>query len=586
MKFKNIGLFILGLLLIIFIFTNCTETKVNENPGNTLPKEDDPPEETELQSIIAGNVNINYIGHYPISFTIQPASLQDKVSIQYIFTNQAHSEHLEVFNSNHEEFPNTVRAKSNTSGTYSLVARASYEGINRTSSFTVTVSFVEYPPETTKDLNDRGGQTIETLISLYDSSASSCNVNPIDNINTFSQGYLNNYIRGVDISSLIEVENAGGKFYDNDRYHVGDVLELLSYYGINWVRIRLWNDPYHSVSRLPYGGGTNDLEKAIELSQRAKKWRMKVLLDFHYSDFWTHPGQQALPKAWLPHYDALNADALAPVLKQYTKDVLTAMYEADVLPDMVQIGNETNSGFCGYNESGNKPNEQKLMAAGFAAVREISAQYDHPIKTMIHATDGPGVVNWYINLMRNLDFDVIGISYYPAYEHGTRAQLQTLLQNLANNMKKEIVVVEYSVAFTTRTHTRLQNMAGNSNAHSQSFANLTSNAGDRTIRSQAVTIRNFNNDIMNYTLSDGVRYGIGSFWWEPAWLPLTNTAWAFPAANEWYRMSLPGKTDTPNSTSPGSNPRVTWSAHGFFSYEGTALPSLNAFLQMMGKPGR
>ena len=152
------------------------------------------------------------------------------------------------------------------------------------------------PPFTTKDLNDRGGETtLQLAESLDDPSVLNCNVTPIENIASFPQEYLDSYIRGVDLSSILEVERVGGKFYDNDRYYVGDVIELLSYYGINWIRVRLWNDPFTADGE-SYGGGSCDLHTVMEIGRRAKKWDMKFLLDFHYSDFWAHPGQQARPK--------------------------------------------------------------------------------------------------------------------------------------------------------------------------------------------------------------------------------------------------------------------------------------------------
>ena len=435
--------------------------------------------------------------------------------------------------------------------------------------------------ESTKDYTDQGGQTIAELSSLYDTSASDCNVNQIDNIASFSQSYLDDYIRGADISSIIEIENAGGKFYDIDGYRVGDVLELLSYYGINWVRVRLWNNPYTEAG-LPYGGGTNDLETAIQISLRAKKWGMKVLLDFHYSDFWAHPGQQARPKDWVQY---ATADELAPVLKQYTKDVLTQMHNAGVLPDMVQVGNETNWGFCGILDdvplNNTKPNEKKLFAAGLEAVREISAQYDKPIQTMLHAAGGMSTIDWWFGVMQSLNFDVIGLSFYPR-DHGTKTDLESGLQSLANKYKKPICLVEYSVPYTSKSHS---NSSGPPSGNASTLSFLDSDVTDRTIKSQAVTIRNINNAVMNFTVSGGTRYGIGSFWWEPAWLPLSGSAWAFTASNEWYRMELPGQEGI-NQNMPGNNPRVTEASKAFFSYEGTALPSLNAFLQMMGKDPR
>jgi arabinogalactan endo-1,4-beta-galactosidase len=357
-------------------------------------------------------------------------------------------------------------------------------------------------------------------------------------------------------------------------------MELLSYYGINWVRIRLWNDPY-TANGQPYGGGTNDYAKAVEIAQRAKKWGMKVLLDFHYSDFWAHPGQQSVPKAW--RNSASNADNLAVLLKAYTKQVLSDMYAEGAMPDMVQVGNEINTGLCGWKESGNtRANEKKLLAAGLAAVREISAEYNYPIRTMLHATDGISTVDWYFGVMQNLDFDILGLSFYPMW-HGNYTSFKNGLQSLANKYKKPIIVAEYSAAYTSQAGSPNGTNQYTSNADTQSF--LSPGNTGRTIQGQASIIRNLNNAIMNNTVSNGVRYGIGAFWWEPAWLPLNGTAWANPASNEWYRMALPGY-DSSKTGDPGNSPRVTWANQAFFSFTGTALPSLNAFLQMMDKPPR
>jgi len=442
----------------------------------------------------------------------------------------------------------------------------------------VTLVKQQGAPQTTKSTTNRNGQTIAQLASAFDATANTCTVSAIDNINTFTQAYRDDYIRGVDISAIIEVENNGGVFYDNDRYLVGDVIELLSYYGINWVRVRLWHNPY-TASNQPYGGGTNDYAKAVEIAKRAKKWGMKVLLDIHYSDFWTHPGQQAVPKAW--QSSAGNVNNLATLLKAYTKQVLADMYAAGALPDMVQVGNETTDGFCGWKDSAsNKPNEKILLAAGLAGVREISTQYNYPIRTMLHATGGMTTINWYFGVMQSLDFDILGLSYYPQY-HGNLSSLETGLQNLATTYRKPICVVEYSVAYTS------QGGSPNGENHYTSSADTRSFTGsnDPSIQGQASAIRNLNNAVMNNTVAGGTRYGIGSFWWEPAWLPLNGTAWALAASGEWYRMGLPG-SDSSATSNPGNNPKVTWANQAFFSFTGTALPSLNAFLQMMGKPAR
>jgi len=537
-----------------------------------------PPPVTYPTSIAAGDLSV-YAGEgsAAISYTIAPSSLQSTAAVSY-----SPAAGL-VFAGN-----NVSAAAGATAGPRTITATAvnpEDASVQVTCTFSVTVLHRQpdppEPPETTKSTTERDGQTVAQLASTFDATASTCTVQPIDNITTFSQAYLDDYIRGVDMGSIIEVEAAGGKFYDNDRYRVGDVFELLSYYGINWVRIRLWNDPYTATGQ-PYGGGTNDYDKAVAIAKRAKKWGMKVLLDFHYSDFWAHPGQQSVPKAW--SHLVSDVDALAATLKTYTKQTLSDMYAEGAMPDMVQVGNEINTGVCGFLESGNtRANEKKLLAAGLAAVREISAEYGYPIKTMLHATDGITTVDWYFGVMQSLDFDILGMSFYPMW-HGDYTSFKNGLQSLANKYKKQICVLEYSVSYTSQAGSpNGSNMYGNSNADVRTYLN--SGETDRTIQGQASVIRNLNNAIMNNTVSDGVRYGIGAFWWEPAWLPLNGTAWAFTASNEWYRMELPG-SDSGATNNPGSNPRVTWANQAFFSFTGTALPSLNAFLQMMGKPAR
>jgi len=559
---------VFGSFLIACLSVSCGKT----------PESTPLPVQPGLESLSVSPINISYPDYYPVSYTVQPASFQNQVTVRYTLSNSAHGIFIKLFDSDHAEHPSSVHAKSATAGNYTVTATA-YDsaGTSKQTTFTVTVSTAV--PETTKTA-ERGGQTIAQLASAFDATASTCTVQPIDNINTFTQAYLDEYIRGVDMGSIIEVEAAGGKFYDNDRYRVGDVFELLSYYGINWVRIRLWNDPYTAAGQ-PYGGGTNDYDKAVAIAKRAKKWGMKVLLDFHYSDFWAHPGQQSVPKAWKNFADV---DDLAVTLKEYTKQILSGMYTEGAMPDMVQVGNETIDSFCGFKDTGNtRPNEKKLLAAGLAAVREISAEYGYPIKTMLHVTNGMSTVDWWFGVMQQLDFDVLGLSFYPMW-HGNLTALQDGLQNLANKYQKPICIVEYSVSYTSQGGSpNGSNMYGSSSSDVISYLNA--GETDRTIQGQASVIRSLNNAVMNNTVSGGVRYGIGAFWWEPAWLPLNGTAWAFPASSEWYQMGLPG-SDSQAASNPGNNPRVTWANQAFFSFTGAALPSLNAFLQMMGKPAR
>ena len=138
------------------------------------------------------------------------------------------------------------------------------------------------------------------------------------------------YIKGVDLSVVAEVEELGAKYYDNGVQ--GDIFDILKNYGVNSVRLRLWNDPY-TEDGVPYGAGTNDLEVYKKLSKRAMDHGMSILLDYHYSDFWADPGKQRVPKAWR----GMDADQLEQAVYDYTRETLLEMKDAGVLPQLVQV---------------------------------------------------------------------------------------------------------------------------------------------------------------------------------------------------------------------------------------------------------
>ena len=146
------------------------------------------------------------------------------------------------------------------------------------------------------------------------------------------------FIKGMDVSSLLELEGLGAKFYDED----GDernLLAILQEYGVNALRLRLWNHPY-SKDGEPYGAGTNDLETALELAKRAKERGLDVLLNLHYSDFWANPGRQMKPKAW---YD-YTGKRLESAVYDFTVAVLREFQREGIFPDMVQVGNGLSNG--------------------------------------------------------------------------------------------------------------------------------------------------------------------------------------------------------------------------------------------------
>ena len=186
------------------------------------------------------------------------------------------------------------------------------------------------------------------------------------------------FIKGMDISTLLEEETCGARYYDNGVEQ--DLFAILKAYGTNSVRLRLWNDPY-APDGTPYGAGTNDLNKVIILAGRAKKYQIGYLLDLHYSDFWADPGKQTTLKAW----QGMNEDELEAAVYQYTKEVMQTLKDKGLLPEMVQVANELTNGLLW--PGGKKPEFDRIakyLNAGIRAVREIQA--DIPI--MIHLDNG------------------------------------------------------------------------------------------------------------------------------------------------------------------------------------------------------
>ena len=110
------------------------------------------------------------------------------------------------------------------------------------------------------------------------------------------QNMSDSTIRGIDISSYTALKKAGVKYYDNEGKEAS-LLKVLSDNGVNYIRIRIWNDPYNEKGET-YGGGSNDVKAGLEIAKEAAKYNIKVLLGFHYSDFWADPAVQLLPKNW------------------------------------------------------------------------------------------------------------------------------------------------------------------------------------------------------------------------------------------------------------------------------------------------
>ena len=366
-------------------------------------------------------------------------------------------------------------------------------------------------------------------------------------------------VRGVDISMLETVEDAGGTFQLNGTSQ--DLLPLLKSQGVNLVRLRLWVDP-KSTSNEVYGGGDSDLARVIRLAKRAKAQNMAFMLDLHYSDFWTDPGKEFKPKAWA----ALSTDELVAQVQSYTQDVVGQLITAGVAPDYVQIGNELNSGMLwptGKNWAANGETVggfdvlARLLSAGVTGLRaaETAGGVTTPAKTILHLAEGGNnsKFRWWFDEItkRKVSFDIIGISYYP-YWHGTLAALQSNMNDMVSRYSKPVMVVETAYAFTLENGDSLGNNFGQA-----------SDATNGGYPATAAGQRSFLKDLKAKIAAVPNGQGLGFVYWEPDWLPVNDATWATDAGISYL-----------NTTGNGGN---AWENQALFDFSGDALPALAEF---------
>lgn len=242
---------------------------------------------------------------------------------------------------------------------------------------------------------------------------------------------------GADISYLPELEAKNVKFFDNG--NAGDAIEILKQHGINYVRLRIFHHPENPKGYSP-NEGFCDLKHTLAMAKRVKAAGMKFLLDFHYSDYWADPGKQFKPAAW----EGLDFLTLTDSLRNYTSYVISALQKQGTTPDMVQVGNEINHGMVWPDgEIGNLNRLAQLIQAGIDGVKSVNQQ----IPIMLHVALGgqQDEANFFYDSMieRGINFDVIGISYYPKW-HGTLDDLRDNMINMSYKYKQDLVLVEYS----------------------------------------------------------------------------------------------------------------------------------------------
>lgn len=366
------------------------------------------------------------------------------------------------------------------------------------------------------------------------------------------------FIRGMDASAVLSVEKSGAKYYGYDGKEQ-DVFETLAESGVNYIRLRVWNDPYDENGN-GYGGGDNDVATVIELGKRATQYGMKVNIDFHYSDFWADPKRQHAPKAW----EGMSADEKADALYDFTKESLTQILDAGVDVGMVQVGNEINNGMSGETDV---PAVMGLLSAGSRAVREIADSYGKDIQIVLHYTnieDNEEVDTMAANLKEyGVDYDIFGLSYYPFWD-GTNENMQNVAKNIMDRYGKKVVIAETSYCYTEKDGDGFGNSFDGIEDAVDGYA--------PTVQSQATMIR----DICAAANEVGV---LGVFYWEGTWIPVGSEDQDNSALWEKYgsgwASSYSAEYDPDDAGLYYGG--CSWDNQAMFDFTGHPLPSLNVF---------
>ncbi|MDE7132136.1 MAG: glycosyl hydrolase 53 family protein [Lachnospiraceae bacterium] len=366
------------------------------------------------------------------------------------------------------------------------------------------------------------------------------------------------FIRGMDASSVLVEENSGVKYY-NYEGEEQDVFMTLAQSGVNYIRIRVWNDPYDENGN-GYGGGNNDVPTAIELGRRATKYGMKVCIDFHYSDFWADPKRQHAPKAW----EGMSVEEKSDALYEFTKDSLTQILDAGVDVGMVQIGNEINNAMAGESFL---PNISTLLSSGSRAVREMAQAYGKDIQILVHYTniEDNGQIDGLVSNLEHtgVDYDIIGLSYYPFWD-GTNENMQSVARHIQEEYGKKVVVAETSYAYTTEDGDGTANSFDGIDGAVEGYA--------ATVQSQASMIR----DICEAANEANV---LGIFYWEGVWIPVGKAT--EDNSPIWEKFGSGWASSYAADYDPDDAGLYyggcSWDNQAMFDFEGHPLPSLNVF---------
>lgn len=369
------------------------------------------------------------------------------------------------------------------------------------------------------------------------------------------------FIRGMDASAVLAVENSGAKYYGFDGEEQ-DVFKTLAEAGVNYIRLRVWNDPYDENGN-GYGGGNNDVATAIELGKRATQYGMKVCIDFHYSDFWADPAKQYVPKAW----KGMSLEQKSDALYDFTVTSLTDILNADVDVCMVQVGNEINKGMSGETFMSSVA---ELLKAGSSAVREVSKAAGKDIQVAVHYTDidkQGEVAKITADLDKyGVDYDIFAMSYY-SFWHGSMENMQEMAEYVQDTYGKKVVIAETSYCYTTED--------GDGSGNSVSGDGDLVDGYDATVQGQADMLR----DICAAADEADI---MGVFYWEGTWIPVepadADNSSIWEKYGSGWASSYSGSYDPKDAGKYYGG--CSWDNQAMFDFTGHPLDSLKVFREL------
>ena len=372
------------------------------------------------------------------------------------------------------------------------------------------------------------------------------------------------FIFGMDISSVLAEEASGVKYYDFDG-NEADLFRVLADNGINYIRVRVWNNPYDDQGN-GFGGGNCDIGTAVEIGRRATACGMRLLVDFHYSDFWADPGKQMVPRAWAD----MDISEKTAALYEFTRDCLVQLKDAGVDVGMVQVGNETTGVMCGERSW---DRIAPLMGAGTRAVREVFPG----ALVALHFTDPQDSCRflYFAETVSGyeksgiLSYDVFATSYYPFW-HGSLENLTSLLAEISETYGKKVMIMETSYPYTAEDSDFSGNTVTNDSWGARPYP--------FTVQGQADCLRDITDAVVR-----GTPACIGVCWWEGAWITVGTRSWE-ENHEKWEKYGSGWASSYAGVYDPGDAGQyyggTSWDNQAFFDPEGRPLESLKVFRLM------